>query len=188
MAVAGVYAESLYGAAGAGADALLDEMQDLGRLLASDPDLRDYLTSPLVDTQERAAAIEKVFRGRASDLLVNTLQVVNRKGRSALLPSIVEAYRRKVDQIAGRIDVSVKSAVPLTDALRADLEASIQKFSGKQPRLSESVDSSLLAGMVVQIGDRKFDTSASAALGRLEAALLERASRQILAGAGAFEE
>ena len=189
MAVAGVYAESLYDVAkeSGAQDSLLEELTALAELLRTDADLRDFLSSPLVDAKVRARAIEKVFRGRASDLLVDALQVINRKGRSALLPSVAESYRRKVDRVAGRIDVSVSTAVALDDVLRADLKAAIKRYSGKDARLTERVDASLLAGMVVQVGDQKFDSSASAALDRLEAALLERASQQIMQGASAIE-
>src|SRR5689334_4149579 len=139
MAVAGVYAESLYDVASetGATDGLLEELMGLSDLLARDAGLRDFLSSPLVDAKVRAAAIEKVFRGRASDLFVDALQVVNRKGRSALLPSIAEAYRRRVDLAANRVDVDVRSAVPLTDALRADLRAAIKAQSGKNARLHE---------------------------------------------------
>lgn len=189
MAVAGVYAESLYDVASesGAADALLDELTSLSELLAKDSGLADFLSSPLVDAKVRAAAIEKVFRGRASDLFVDALQVVNRKGRSALLPSIAEAYRRRVDRAANRVDVDVRSAVPLTDVLRADLQAAIKSYSGKNARLHERVDERLLAGMVVQVGDQKFDSSAASQLARLETALLDRASRQIQQGATATE-
>jgi len=189
MAVAGVYAESLYDVASesGAADGLLDELSSLSELLAKDSGLADFLSSPVVDAKVRAAAIEKVFRGRASDLFVDALQVLNRKGRSALLPSIAEAYRRRVDRAANRVDVDVRSAVPLTDALRTDLQAAIKAYSGKNARLHESVDERLLAGMVVQVGDQKFDSSAASQLARLETALLDRASRQIQQGATATE-
>jgi F-type H+-transporting ATPase subunit delta len=189
MAVAAVYADSLFHVAterGA-ADTLLDELLALADVVRKDEGLRDFLSSPLLETDERAAAIEKAFRGNASDLLVDALQVINRKGRSAMLPAIVEAYRRRVDRAAGRVDVDVRSAVALSDGLRGELVAALHKLTGREPRLREVVDANLLAGMVVQIGDQKFDTSAAAALGRLESALLERASRQIVQGTEAVE-
>ena len=83
--------------------------------------------------------------------------------------------------------MKVSTAVPLTAALRDDLAAAILKFSGRQAILHETVDESLLAGMVVRVGDQRFDTSASSALKRLDTALLERASRQIMQGQSVVE-
>ena len=187
--VAGVYADALLAVArqqGA-VESLLEEWTALADLMRGNRRLGEFLKSPLVDASERAAAIEKVFRGKASDLLVDALQVINRKGRSAYLLDVAEAYRKAVDRAAGRVDVKVSTAVPLSAALREELAAAILKFSGRQAILHETVDESLLAGMVVRVGDQRFDTSASSALKRLDTALLERASRQIMQGQSVVE-
>lgn len=187
--VAKVYAKALLAVAreqGA-VDSLLGEFESLSALLRQGGKPEAFLTGPLVDTAERAAVIEKAFRGKVSDLLVDALQVINRKGRSALLPAVAEAYRLAVDRAAGRVDVDVATAVPLSESLRDSLKAALRKFSGREPLLHERVDGSLIAGMVVQVGDDKFDTSASSALRRLEGALFERASREIMQGESMVE-
>jgi F-type H+-transporting ATPase subunit delta len=187
--VAKVYAKALLAIAGeqGAVDSLLGEFEALTALLKQGGRPEAFLTGPLVDTADRAAVIEKAFRGKASDLLVDALQVINRKGRSALLPAIAEAYRLEVDRAAGRVDVSVATAVPLSETLRESLKAALRNFSGREPILHERVDASLIAGMVVQVGDDKFDTSASSALERLEGALFERASREIMQGESMVE-
>src|SRR5215210_2246494 len=77
------------------ADELLEELTELARYLESHPDLVELFGSPLVEADTRAATIEKLFRGRASDLLVDALQVINRKGRLGSLRAIAEAYRQE---------------------------------------------------------------------------------------------
>jgi F-type H+-transporting ATPase subunit delta len=189
LALASVYAEALYAIAKerAEAESLLVELRGLAGLLAENAALREYLSSPLVEERERATSIERLLRGRASDLLVDALQVVNRKGRSAIIPAIAEAYRRAYDRQTGRLDVDVSTAVPLSDSMRAKLREAVRAFTGHDASLHERVDASLLSGMIVAFGDEKFDTSAAAALRRLHAALLDRASRQIMAGVLASE-
>src|SRR5690349_10093125 len=95
------------------ADALLGELAELVKVLDGQPQLEELLGSPLVDEDERSAALEKIFRGRSSDLLVDSLQVINRKGRLGLLRAIAEAYRLEYRDRRGLMDIRVRTAVPL---------------------------------------------------------------------------
>ncbi|MDX1502713.1 MAG: ATP synthase F1 subunit delta [Thermoanaerobaculia bacterium] len=184
LAIGRVYAQSLLELAEerGEADALGDELASLVEVLDDTPELEGFFTDPLVESEERAKAIETVFRGRLSHLLVDGLQVINRKGRLALVRAVAEAYRRALEELRGQVDVEVTTAVPLSEAQRAGLMAAAARFSGRTPRLAERVDETLLGGMVLAIGDRKFDTSLAKELSRLEDLLVERASREIHGG------
>ena len=90
LAVAAVYSRALLALARERGeeDALLDELTQVADYLARTPAFIDFLGSPLVDGDARQQVIEKAFRGRASDLLVDGLQVLNRKERLGLLAAV----------------------------------------------------------------------------------------------------
>lgn len=184
LAIARPYAEALLGLArAAGAeDRVREELDEIARLAAERPAFRDYLDNPAIDAGERREALERIFRGRASDLVVDTLQVMNRKGRIALLPAVAAAYRAAHDEAAGRVEVRVTSAVPLTDAQRRRLVDAIEGGTGLVPKLVERVDPAILGGLVVRLGDRKADASVATRLRNLSEALRARASRQLRSG------
>ena len=184
MALARVYAKAMIELAKAqdATDDLLDELREFGAFLDANADFDAFLASPTVDAEARRAAIEKLFRGRASELFVDSLQVLNQKGRLAIARSVFEAYRLEHEELYGRIDVYVRTATPLTDELRARLQASATRFAGKEADLIESVDESLIGGMIVQVGDRKIDKSVAIALRRLRDVLFARASAEIHSG------
>src|SRR4029434_4297416 len=83
LAVGRLYAEAMLDLAEeqGQSDALLEELKDLAGSLDQSPKLEHFLASPLVDEEGRARVIEELFRGQASDLLVDSLQVINRKER-----------------------------------------------------------------------------------------------------------
>jgi F-type H+-transporting ATPase subunit delta len=164
------------------ADELLGELDGLAGLEAKSPDLRSFLESPLVDPKARTRTFEKLLRGKASDLLVDALQVIGRKGRLALLPEIAAAYRQLHRALRGRVQVFVTTAVPLGEALRADLRAAAARYTGKEPELVEAVDPGLLGGLVVRVGDERIDTSLKTRLRGLSGALLRRASQELQSG------
>lgn len=181
LAVARVYADAMLELAEkrGEAESLNDELAELARLYERDPGFRDFVTSPLIDAEEREGSIERVFRGRASELLVDSLQILNRKGRMALVPAVAEVFRRLYRAHLRQVEVDVISAVALSDGQRERLEAAIRRRTGREAMLSESVDPSLLGGMVVRLEDQKIDASVATQLERLSETLLDRASREL---------
>jgi F-type H+-transporting ATPase subunit delta len=151
-------------------------------MLAESAPFRDFLTNPAIDGDERSTSIERMFRGRTHDLVVDTLQVMNRKGRIALVPAMAVAYRAAHDELAGRVEVRVTSAVPLSDDQRRRLASAIESGSGLTATLVESVDPGVVGGLVVVVGDRKADASVATKLRNLSEALRSRASRQLRSG------
>jgi len=164
------------------ADQLLEDLLDLTGYLERDRELASYLASPLVDAEAKGKLLEKLLRGRASDLLVDSLEVINRKERLDLLPAIAESYRREHRDLRGIADVHVSTAVPLTETLRERLTAVASRFTGKRVQLFEKVDPGLIAGMVLRVGDEKIDASVASRLQGLSAALLRRGSEEIHRG------
>jgi len=169
-------------------DELLAELAGLVELLDRDPGLEALLGSPIVDAEAKRALIERALRGRASDLLVDALQVMRRKGRLELLRAVAAAYRQEWLRRRNRVEVQVTSAVALTDALRAELSRAVRTRTGREPQLVERVDPALLGGLVVRVDDDKFDGSVARELGRIEERLLDRASRELHAGKSYFAE
>jgi len=162
------------------ADSLLEELQGLVEYLGLNPDLERFLASPLVDDKDRGAVLEKSFRGKTSDLLLDSLQVVNRKGRLSLLRAIVEGYRAEHRKLRGMVEAHVRTAVPLSDALRARVRESVARHVGRQPILLEKVDPALIGGIVIEVGDEKIDGSVFHKLRELGKALELRASQEIV--------
>ncbi len=181
MAVARVYALSMLELADEQdqAQTLLEELNDLVSLVDREASLKDFFTNPTVDAEARSQMIEKVFRGHSSHILVTSLQVINHKGRLSLLSAIVEQYRLAYESLCGRIEVIVKTAAPLTDDLREKIAAAANTMTQKESKLTEHVDPSVIGGLILQIGDLKFDLSVSTQLKKLRGALQDRASREL---------
>ena len=184
LAVAGVYSEALLTLAAekGSADLLLEELEGVVALLDGQPELERFLGSPLADPKQQEALLEKSLRGQASDILVDTLQVLRRKGRLQLVRAVAATYRAQWLRLKGRVEVAVTTAVPLSEELRAKLIAAANRATGKTAQILERVDPALLGGMVVRIGDQKLDRSVATEVARLGAALMARASSELLSG------
>ncbi len=184
LAIAKVYSGSMLALAEARgeADALLAELFDLAAYLDKDPEFDRFCSSPMIDSMARERTIEKLFRGKASDLLVDSLQVLNRKERLGVLRAVVEGYRLDHEELRGVVDVHVRTAVPLTKTLKKQIREVAGRYTGKTAQLVETVDESIIGGMIVNIGDQKIDASVTSRLTRLGEALARRASQEIHSG------
>lgn len=180
--LAGVYAEALLRVAEERgcADEVLAEMEEIVAYGARDPSFRRAFLSLLASPGKRAAAVERMFRGRANDVLLDFYQVLNRKGRPDLLPEVAAAYRGALQSARGIVDVTVTTAVPLSEADRERVRAAVHRRTGLTARLVERLDPGVLGGLVVRVRDGKLDTTLRTKLARLHDALLERASNEII--------
>ena len=182
LAVARIYSRAMLDLAESKgqADEMLEELQWLANQADQDEGLLHFLSSPMIDPEQRAESIDKMFRGKLSDVLVDSLQVVNRKGRLALLPTIAETYRQDHRDLRGRVDVYVETAMPLSEALRDKLRSTVSNYVGGEPNLHEHVDESLIGGIVLRIGDRKVDASVKNEVRKYRSLLLDLAEREIM--------
>ena len=159
-------------------DQLLEELDQLVSLLQSHEEDFEGFRSPLTNPKRRRQSIEKLLRGKVSDLLVDSFQVANNKNRVGLLPGIAKAYREQLDELRQRAVVRVETAVPLTDELRAQMVMRTERFTGKQVLFEEKVNPDLIAGVVVKIGDERLDTSAAKELRLLKRRLMKKGRRR----------
>lgn len=160
-------------------DLLARELNEFATLVNENAELETFLASPTIDRDTRQTAIEKLFRGEYSDLFVNSIQVLNSKGRSNLVRAVAEAYSLAREERLGRIRVFVRTATPLSEELRISLKGAARRYTGKEAELIESVDASLIGGLVVQVGDEKFDGTVRTRLSRIGSALRECAVREV---------
>ena len=108
--------------------------------------------------------------------------MVRRKGRLGLLRAIARAYREAWMRRRNKVEVDVVTAVPLGEEQRRAIAAAASRRAGREAVLRERVDPDLLGGLVVRIGDEKFDGSVARKLAVLEQNLLARASAEIMSG------
>ncbi len=163
-------------------EAVAADFGEFDKLLKTDEAFAEFMHSQSVDSETRSKVLEKNFRGRMNDLLLSTIQVVNRKNRCELLELIRERFRLALEDARNEVDVYVTSAIPLTGELRESLREATTSISGKTVRFIEDVKPSILGGLVVQIGDEKLDTSVVTRLQGLNKSLVHRATEEIQKG------
>lgn len=167
------------------ADVVEEELRNLAAVVDKDAAFAEFLDSPTVGMNTRQQTIEKLFRGKFGDLAVDALQVLNRNERLSLIREVAAAYHELLEVATGRVEVFVRTASAMNDDLRNRLRDTLAKTTGRQVDLVERIDDTLIGGLVVQIGDDKYDNSVRRKLHTVGALLMDRASREIHRGGAA---
>ena len=171
-----VYAESLLDTAAASkqTDQVVEELAEfIDGVLGAAPKFEAFLVSGAARGR-KAEVIRRAFGGRASDLFLNFLLVLNAHRRLDLLRGIRAVAAELHAERAGRLRVLVTSAVPLTDDQREGLRQGLRARYRKEPVLTARVEPDLLGGLVVRVGDWLYDASVRARLETVRQQIIER--------------
>ncbi len=170
----GRYAAALYDLASERRelDAVVDQMNGLGRLIDQSPPFRRLVSSPLVDVLQARNAAHAVLTGQGFGKTVcDFVGVIANNRRLAVLRAIVTAFAALVAQKRGVVTANVASAHPLSDVQREQLRARLIEAGFGNVNIEETVDPALLGGLVVRVGARLYDTSLKSRLQRLQYAM-----------------
>ncbi len=164
------YAQALISAANnAGvADQVIEQLNQLvDEYLAGNPSLQAAFASPRVDEAEKIRVIERLFGDQYQPVLIKFLKVMASRDRLGYVAAVRAAAETIYDEMMGRTVASVRTAVPLTDDLRNLIASNLSGLMNKQVKLNETVDETLIGGMIVRVGDRVFDSSVANQLDKL---------------------
>ena len=144
-------------------------MNGLAGLYESHPEVVDALTNPLypMDVKEKVMA-GMIASMSVDEIMGNFLKLLVQKKRAGILPEIAESYRTMVDEANNVSHGNVISAVELSDDLKANVQAVLEKLTGKKVKLTTSVDPSIVGGIIAKVGDLELDGSIKTQLAGLK--------------------
>ena len=150
----------------------LAEAQSLASLVAGSKDLREVWEAPSIPAEQKRKLLDAVVaREKFSRETRNFVAVLIDNRRIGALGPIVAQFEQELNQRLGFADAEITSARALGDAERHNLEAEIEKLTGKKVRARYAQDASILGGAVVRVGSTIYDGSVKGQLERIKEAL-----------------
>ena len=188
LAVATMYARSyMSSAVQNGVTAPEEELNSLvDDILGRYPEFENLLMSDSVGRDDKLGIVDRVIAPKSSEFFANFLRVLIRHGRITMLPMIQSVLGRLQEEAAGKRRVRVRSARPLSDQARAQICNDLRSKLGFEALLQETVDASLIGGMILQVGDTVYDSSLRSRLKQLKGRLVEKAFNEIQSGRDRF--
>ena len=147
----------------------LNEVQDLGELVAADKQLRDVWETPSITAEQKRAVLDAIVKREAFSTPVrNFVAVLMDHRRIGFLTAIAKQFELELDQRMGFAEAQIISARELGQAERSALESQVQILVGKKVRAHYSRDPSLLGGAIVRVGSTIYDGSVAGQLERIK--------------------
>lgn len=149
-----------------------DQLDAIGALFETSPELREALLTPLHPVRERRQVLKAISEAEGvSTLLSNFYSYLIDQRRLVDYEAIRDEYDRLVDEDSGLVTAAVVSASPLDEQKQDRLRRALSERTGLQVRLEVEIDPSLIGGAVAKVGDLVFDGSIRAQLEQLRANL-----------------
>jgi ATP synthase F1 delta subunit len=171
-----VYAEAIFDVAREKGklDSIGRDLDQFADAVAEDRDLQVFLFSPHFSSAEKIEGLRKAVSG-ADPELVNFLELLIEKGRSAEVFRIRERFDQLWKLADKRLDVTVTSAVELDSAVVEKVGSEVERQTGQRVELASRVDDEILGGIVLQVGNMVLDASIRSRLEKLRKSVAQAA-------------
>ncbi|WP_372370231.1 ATP synthase F1 subunit delta [Candidatus Uabimicrobium sp. HlEnr_7] len=153
---------------------LLDQLSFLVKCIDEQHDFHTFLITPKVSYVAKKDFIEKVFRGKLHDTLVDFLQVLTNKGH---LSAICDIYREveSLQELEGsKVKVFVTTATSLLEDAKSKIKKTLEKKLSAEVVLVEQVNADIIGGFIVRVEDTLVNGSIKHHLEKIGNCILER--------------
>lgn len=125
-------------------------------------ELSSMLNSPIINSTIKNTILEKIFGGKVKTLTSKFLKLLLSKGREAYLQEITTTFIKEYNRINKIANVTLVTAIPATDKIVKEVTSFLTK-SEKYSKVSitQEVDSKILGGFILKMGDQLLDNSIS---------------------------
>jgi F-type H+-transporting ATPase subunit delta len=149
------------------------ELQFIDQLLKENPELLNMLLHPKISRLRKKKLLDDILGTWVSAAVRNFLHLLVEKKRTGIIPFVFEEFKKAADRLRGIVNATVKSAIELSSVHKQKLQSVMEKTTGSTVKITYAVDTALLGGLQVYIGNEILDGSIQGRLGRLQKYLLE---------------
>ena len=147
-------------------------IQAIAEAMRREETLRIFLETPRVDARTKNEVLRKALADRAPSKFVRFVESVVSHRRQMLIPQIAQEYMDLVDEVENRMHANVTIAREADEKTKKLIADRLSKVFNKTVVPHLTVDSRILGGLVVRVGDTVMDGSVRRRLGVLKHKML----------------
>ena len=151
----------------------LSELEEVFALFEANPQLEQVLLAPSIDNQKKKKVLQDLLSDKVDNQLLHFLLLLIDKERFEYLSEIYTKYRRLTKQALDILVVQLITAVPVDLKVKEKLQNKLENIYRKSIEIKESVDSSIIGGMILIMNNQMIDNSIRRRLNDLNQSLLE---------------
>ncbi|NLZ47276.1 MAG: F0F1 ATP synthase subunit delta [Clostridiales bacterium] len=152
---------------------VLNQLREVIDLIYGNEDIMMLLKHPEINLYKKKETFELIFKGRVEEEIYNFLMVLLDKDRILFLKEKLYEMEKIHLEKNNTLLAKVRSALPLNDDEREKLLENLKKKYNKKIIIEEEVDTSLIGGIFVKVGEDVIDGSIKGRLEKLKEAMLK---------------
>ena len=147
---------------------VLGELKSIAGIFGSEPDFIKLLKAPTVPLENKQSIIKEIFDGRVHRFVLNFLLVLTESGRIDSFDKILAYFTQLHNDYKNIADVTVVSAMPLSEQTAEKIRAKMASVTGKTVNMTLKTDPQVIGGVVISYGNTTIDGSVKARLEQLK--------------------
>lgn len=140
-------------------DKVAEDMHAIQDTLHGSRELRVVLSSPVLTPDKKQRVLNELFGKQLSKPTLSFMELLVRKGRAEYLAATAENFLFMLDSRRGIVAAKITSASPLSEDQQIQLQAKLERMTGKRIRPIFGVNPELRGGFLARIGDELVDAS-----------------------------
>ncbi|MDR5659714.1 F0F1 ATP synthase subunit delta [Serpentinicella sp. ANB-PHB4] len=149
------------------------ELESIVNILKAHPEFDELLKTPLVTSEEKKQVLSKVLEGKVSQEVQNFLSILLDKTRYSYIKDISKKFKTMCDAVENREEAVAITAIPMSEADISVLEQKLSSVTKKTVSLKNEVDTTVLGGVLIKMGDKVIDGTLKRRLGHVKQQLAE---------------
>lgn len=141
-------------------DDFSEEAKGILTVLRENQELSRLMNHPQIVKEEKIHLIENIFKGKVADEMVGLMLIIVEKDHFAQTESVLEYFIDRVKEHKSIGTAYVTSAMELSEQQKQSVEQRLLETTKYVSfEMHYDVDTALIGGMVIRIGDRVVDSS-----------------------------
>jgi F-type H+-transporting ATPase subunit delta len=144
-----------------------NDMTTIASTIKGNAELKAFIQNPTISVEIKEKALLEVFASsNAVTKSLFHLLFVNK--RFEILEDVANGYNNLFNQLNNVEVATVTTAIPMDADMEAKVLAKIATFTNKKITIINKVDSSIIGGFILRIGDQQYNASVSNRLQELK--------------------
>ena len=170
MIVASRYAKSLLDLAveKGQLEAVYTDMVQIKSICNDSREFITFLNSPIIKVDKKVTTLKALFDGKLNTITSDFLTLVAQKRRESVIPHMATSFIEQYKSQKNILTAVVTSAKGLDDVTKKQALDLIKSQLNGEIELVEKIDSNVIGGFILKIGDKQLDKSVARQLSNLK--------------------
>lgn len=144
------------------------DVNDLLNACLESRELQVLLKSPIIKDEKKANILAQITEGKISTITTKFISLLIKRGRAPKLIDILVGFNELYLTYKNILRTEIISVNGVSEAIKLQLTQVVQNAYKKEVLIEEKLDTSLIGGLIINVGDKQINASVKAKLDELK--------------------